>query len=61
MGRECSLNGEERNAYRTLVRKPEGKGPLGRPRHMLVDNIKMVLSEIAWDDMDWIVLAKDRD
>jgi hypothetical protein len=24
--------GEERNAYRLLVRKPEGKRPLGRPR-----------------------------
>jgi hypothetical protein len=24
---------EKRNAYRLLVGKPEGKGPLGRPRH----------------------------
>jgi len=24
--------GEMRNAYRNLVRKPEGKRPLGRPR-----------------------------
>jgi hypothetical protein len=24
--------GETRNAYRILVRKPEGKSPLGRPR-----------------------------
>jgi hypothetical protein len=24
--------GEKRNTYRTLVRKPEGKRPLGRPR-----------------------------
>jgi hypothetical protein len=60
MGKECSMNWEERNAYRILVGKPEGKRPLGRPRHMLVDNIKMVLREIAWGDMDWIVLAKDR-
>jgi hypothetical protein len=33
MGRfSCSTNGETRNAYRILVGKPEGKGPLGRPR-----------------------------
>jgi hypothetical protein len=30
---------EQRNAYRLLVGKPEGKGPLGRPRRMWVDNI----------------------
>jgi hypothetical protein len=26
-----------------------------------VDNIKMDLREIGWDDMDWIDLAQDRD
>ena len=25
--------GEERGAYRVLVGKPEGRRPLGRPRH----------------------------
>jgi hypothetical protein len=35
--------GEKRNAYRILVGKPEGKRPLGRPRHRWVDNIKMDL------------------
>jgi hypothetical protein len=43
MGRACSTNGEPRNAYRILVGKPEGKGPLGRPGRMWVDNIKMGL------------------
>jgi hypothetical protein len=38
--------GEKRNVYRTLVRKPEGKRPLGRPRHTWVDNIKMDLRQI---------------
>jgi hypothetical protein len=35
--------GEKRNAYRIKVGKPEGKRPLGRPRHRWVDNIKMDL------------------
>jgi hypothetical protein len=26
-----------------------------------VDNIKMDLGEIGWDNMDWIDLAPDRD
>jgi hypothetical protein len=42
------------NAYRILVGKPEGKRPLGRPRHRWVDNIKMNFREIGWDDVDWI-------
>ena len=33
--------GEEREVYRVLVRKPEGKRPLGRPRLRWVDNIRM--------------------
>jgi hypothetical protein len=49
------------NAYRILVGKPEGKRPLGRPRDMWVDNIKMDLREIGWDVMDWTDLAQDRD
>jgi hypothetical protein len=32
---------ENRNAYRISVGKPEGKGPLGRPRYRWEDNIKM--------------------
>jgi hypothetical protein len=52
---------ETRNAYRILVGKPEGKRPLGRPRRRRVDNIKMDLRDIGWDDMDWIELAEDGD
>jgi hypothetical protein len=44
--------GEKRNAYRVLVGKPEGSRPLERARHRLVDNIRMDLREIGWDDMD---------
>jgi hypothetical protein len=52
--------GETRNAYRILVGKPEEKRPLGRPKRRWVDNIKMDVSEIGWDGMDWIELAQDR-
>jgi hypothetical protein len=51
----------EKNAYRILAGKPEGKRPLGRPRCKWVNNIKMDLREIEWDGMDWIDLAQDRD
>jgi hypothetical protein len=51
--------GENRNAYRILVGMPEGKSPLGRPRHRWVDNTKMDLREIA--GVDWIDMAQDRD
>jgi hypothetical protein len=33
----------------------------GRPRRRWVDNIKMDLREIGWDDMDWIDLDQNRD
>jgi hypothetical protein len=39
--------GENRNAYSLFVEMPEGKKPLGRPRHRWVDNIKMDLLEIG--------------
>jgi hypothetical protein len=50
-----------RNVYRILEGMPEGKRPLGRPRHRWVDNIKIYLRKIGWDGMDWIDLAQDRD
>jgi hypothetical protein len=45
MGWECSTNEEKRNAYRILVRKSEGKRPLGKPRRRWVDNIKIDLRQ----------------
>jgi len=53
--------GERRDAYRILVGKPEGKRPLGKPRHRWEDNIKMDLREMRCGGMDWIELAQDRD
>jgi hypothetical protein len=42
------------------VGKPQGKRPLGRPRRMWVDNIRMGLAEVGWGDVNWIGLAQDR-
>jgi hypothetical protein len=45
---------EKRNVCRLLVGKPEGKRPLGKPRHRWVDNIKMDLSDrIECCGLDW--------
>jgi hypothetical protein len=53
--------GEERKVYKVLVEKPEGKRPLGRPRHRWEDGIKMDLREIGLGGVDWIRLPQDRD
>jgi hypothetical protein len=42
------------------VGKPEGKGPLGRPRCRWVDNFKMDLGQIEWGGVDGIGLGLDR-
>jgi len=53
--------GEDKEVYRVLVGKPEGKRPLGRPRLRRMDNIRMDLQEVRCGYMDWIGLAQDRD
>jgi len=53
--------GEERGVYRFLVRKPEGKRPLGKPRRRWVDNIRTYLQEVGCGYMDWTGLAQDGD
>ena len=50
-----------RGVYRVLVEKPEGKRPLGRPRHRWGDNIKMDLQEVGGGCENWMELAQDRD
>jgi hypothetical protein len=40
--------GEMRNEYNILLGKPEGKKPLGRPRHRGKDNIKLDIRKIGW-------------
>jgi hypothetical protein len=47
VGGTCGTNGGKRNAYRLLVRKPEVKRPLGRPRRRWVDIINVDRIEIG--------------
>jgi len=49
--------GERKDTYRVLVRYPEGKRPLGRPRRKWEDNIKMDLQEVeygVWAESSWL-------
>jgi hypothetical protein len=53
MGRACSRHGEEMNACRILLEKPERKKSLGRSRHRWVDNIKIdPRDRIGWCGLD---------
>jgi hypothetical protein len=53
------VGGERRGVYSVLVGKPEGKSPLGRPRHRWEDNIKMYLQEVKSGGMGRIELDQD--
>ena len=53
--------GQGRGVFRVLVGKPEGKRPMGRPRHRWEDNIKMDLQEVGRGCGDWMEVAQDRD
>ena len=60
MGGACSAYGGEERRIQAFVGKPEGKGPLRRPRRRWKENIKMDLHEVGCGVMDWIELAQDR-
>ena len=47
--------------YTSFGGEPEGNRPLGRPRCIWEDNIKMDLQEVGCGGMGWIELAQDRD
>jgi hypothetical protein len=42
---QCTYWGRK-GAYRTLVGKPEGRRPLGRPKRRWEDNIKLDIREV---------------
>ena len=47
--RHVARMGESRGVYRVLVGQPEGKRPLGRPKHRRKVNIKVDLQEVGWE------------
>jgi hypothetical protein len=51
----CTDTGHRRGAYRVLVGKPEGKRPLGRPKHRW-ENIKIDI-ETSWTEFIWFKIA----
>ena len=51
--------GEGTGVHRVLVGNPEGKRPLGRPRHRWEDNIMMDLQEVEGSCGDWMESAQD--
>ena len=51
---------EERGAYSVLVGKPEGKRPLGSPRPIWVDNIRMDHQEVGCGYVEWSGLGWPR-
>jgi hypothetical protein len=59
MARAYSTHAWNRNAYRLLVGKREGKRLLGRLRRRWVDSINIDIREAGVEDMDWIALAQD--
>jgi serine/threonine protein kinase HipA of HipAB toxin-antitoxin module len=52
--------GEMRNAYKILVRKPEGMKPLRGPTCRWEDITRMDLREIESESVDWMHLVQDR-
>ena len=52
---------EGRCAFKTLIGKPTGKRPLGRPRRRWENNIRIDLNEILINTRNWVVSAQDRD
>jgi hypothetical protein len=59
--RHAARMGKMRHTYKILVGTVEGKRPRARPRRRWADNIRMNLTEIGWEGVEWIHLAQDGD
>jgi hypothetical protein len=58
--RNIACMGEKTSAYIVLVRKSDGKRPIGRPRHRLEDNIKIDPKLMGWKGVDWVHQVHDK-
>jgi hypothetical protein len=57
VGGACGTHERGQKTVQGLVGKPEGKRPLGRPRHRSEDGIRMDLRETGfgvWIGFDWL-------
>ena len=52
---------EGRSVFKILTGRHTGKRPLGRPRRIWEDNIRMDLKEIGINVGNWVDSAQDRD
>lgn len=52
--------GKRRGEYRVLPEKPEGKTPIGNPRHRWGGSVEIDLQEVNWE-VGWTALSQDRD
>ena len=57
----AALMGDRRDAYRVLVRQPEGRKQLGIPRRRWENNNRMNVQEVGCGGMDLNDLALDTD
>jgi len=53
--------GHMENVNKILVRKSEGKRPIGRLLHNWEDNIRIHRRETGWEGVEWIYVAQDKD
>jgi hypothetical protein len=49
VGGSCGTHGRVEKLYTVFVGNPEGKRPLGRPKHRWDDRIRVDLREIGWE------------
>ena len=58
IGGACSTYGGGEGCLQSLVGKPEGKKPLGRPRRRWEDNSKMDIQEVGWWTWTGLILLR---
>ena len=61
MGRTCGTCGGEKKAYTVLAVKPKQKRAVLKPRRRWKDNVKIEITEIRWEVINWIDVAEDWD